>query len=59
VLGFVTAGVAFATREVIGALSTKDEVSCRVIEDLPAVGIEVASATSTVTVRPPRSGGDG
>ncbi|MEZ5411117.1 MAG: mechanosensitive ion channel [Acidimicrobiales bacterium] len=41
------------------ARGAKDEVSRRVIEGLQAAGIEVASATSTVTVRPPRSGGDG
>lgn len=41
------------------ARGAKDEISRRVIDGLQAAGIEVASATSTVTVRPPPSGSGG
>ena len=41
------------------ARGAKDEISRRVIDGLQAAGIEVASATSTVTVRPPPSGDGG
>lgn len=41
------------------ARGAKDEISRRVIDGLQAAGIEVASATSTVTLRPPPSGDGG